>query len=131
MSAIFYHDEEQKRLAMQTKENLEATLNTTIFTEIVPVPTFYMAEDYHQKYYLQQYSKLVNEFRVIYPNVEDYTNSTAVARANGYAGGYGTEALLQEEIESLGLSQEGKELVMEIAGRGLTPACAVPFKISG
>ncbi len=51
-SAIFYHDEEQKRLAEQTKADLEASgrLSRPVATEIVPAETFWMAEDYHQQY---------------------------------------------------------------------------------
>jgi len=125
MSIIFYHNEEQKRLAIETRDNLEAELQTTVFTEIVPATTFYQAENYHQKYYLQQIPKLTSEFKSIYPDFNDFVNSTAVARANGYAGGYGTPDTLQEELKSLGLSPEGESIVLEIAEHGLTPACPV------
>ena len=52
-SAIFYHDEEQKRLAEESKRKLESSgrFNESIATEIVPVSEFYQAEDYHQDYH--------------------------------------------------------------------------------
>jgi peptide-methionine (S)-S-oxide reductase len=52
-SAIFYHDEEQKRLAEASKKTLEQSKRFPgpIYTEIVPATTFYPAEEYHQKYY--------------------------------------------------------------------------------
>lgn len=51
-TAIFYHDEEQKRLAEESKQALiESKRFTNVFTEIVPAATFYVAEDYHQDYY--------------------------------------------------------------------------------
>ncbi|MBI4689301.1 MAG: peptide-methionine (S)-S-oxide reductase MsrA [Nitrospirae bacterium] len=52
-SVIFYHNEEQKKLAIASKEKLERSgrFNKPIVTEIVPATTFYKAEDYHQKYY--------------------------------------------------------------------------------
>lgn len=52
-SAIFYHDEEQKRLAEKSKEALAKTgrFNKPIVTEILPFTRFYEAEDYHQDYY--------------------------------------------------------------------------------
>jgi len=52
-TAIFYHNEEQKRLALASKEALERSGNFArpLVTEIVPASEFYPAEDYHQKYY--------------------------------------------------------------------------------
>lgn len=52
-SAIFYHDEEQRRLAEASKKALESSgrFQQPIVTEIVPASAFYPAEDYHQDYY--------------------------------------------------------------------------------
>lgn len=52
-SAIFYHDEEQKRLAESSKEKLvkSGQLKKPIVTEITAFKKFYPAEDYHQDYY--------------------------------------------------------------------------------
>ena len=52
-SAIFYHDEEQKRLAEKSKEVLEksAKFSKPIATEILRLSKFYPAEEYHQDYY--------------------------------------------------------------------------------
>ncbi len=52
-SAIFYHDEEQKRLAEKSKEALSKSgrFKKPIVTEIVKFTKFYEAEDYHQDYY--------------------------------------------------------------------------------
>jgi peptide-methionine (S)-S-oxide reductase len=52
-SIIFYHNDEQKRLADASKAALERSgqLNQPVVTEIRPVAEFYPAEDYHQDYY--------------------------------------------------------------------------------
>jgi methionine-S-sulfoxide reductase len=52
-TAIFYHSEEQKRLAEESKKALEASgrLGRPIVTEIVPAGKFWPAEEYHQDYY--------------------------------------------------------------------------------
>ncbi len=52
-SAIFYHDEEQKEIAERSKQILEQSgkHENPVVTEIVPAPTFYAAEEYHQKYF--------------------------------------------------------------------------------
>jgi len=52
-SAIFYHDPEQKRMAEQSKDalNKSGKFPKPIVTEILPLGTFYEAEEYHQDYY--------------------------------------------------------------------------------
>ena len=52
-TAIFYHNDEQRRLAEESKEVLDKSgrFSTPIVTQILPAPTFYRAEDYHQNYY--------------------------------------------------------------------------------
>jgi len=52
-SAIFYHDDEQKKLAETYKESLNKSgaFDNPIVTEISSLEVFYKAEDYHQNYY--------------------------------------------------------------------------------
>lgn len=126
MSIVFYHNDKQKRLAMETKDREEAKKKGKIYTEIVPFSQFYLAEAYHQKYYLRQIPELVKEFSAIYPDTDDFINSTSVARVNGYAGGYGMQDALQDELDSLGLSPAGNSKLLEVADRGLVPGCALP-----
>ena len=127
MSMVFYHSEEQKRLAIDMKESEEARLGRGIFTEIVPFSEFYLAEDYHQKYYLRQEPALMKDLSAVYPNNEDFVASTAVARVNGYAGGYGESATLEEELSTLGLSESGRNRLLEISARGLEKVCPLPY----
>ena len=52
-SAIFFHDDEQKKIAEKSKEEIEKSnkFSKKIVTEITPAPEFYKAEEYHQKYF--------------------------------------------------------------------------------
>lgn len=52
-SVIFYHDDEQRQIAEQSKADTEASVlwPNPIVTEIVPLEEFYQAEDYHQNFY--------------------------------------------------------------------------------
>jgi peptide-methionine (S)-S-oxide reductase len=50
-SEIFYHGEEQKRLAEQSRAAIEKQLKRPVVTAIRPAGPFYAAEAYHQDYY--------------------------------------------------------------------------------
>lgn len=52
-SVIFFHDEEQERIALASREaaSESGTWSAPIVTEISPLLNFYPAEDYHQDYY--------------------------------------------------------------------------------
>jgi peptide-methionine (S)-S-oxide reductase len=52
-TAIFYHDEAQKRLAEESKKALSKRFKEPIVTEITRAAEFYPAEDYHQDYYIK------------------------------------------------------------------------------
>jgi peptide-methionine (S)-S-oxide reductase len=51
--AIFYHNDEQRRLAEATKAKHQQRFKQPIQTEIVAAGRFYKAEEYHQDYYLK------------------------------------------------------------------------------
>ena len=58
-TAIYYHTEEQKRIAEKSKQDLDKSgrYQKPVFTEILPAERFYRAEDYHQDYYKNHYIK--------------------------------------------------------------------------
>jgi peptide-methionine (S)-S-oxide reductase len=112
-AVVFFHNEEQKRLALESRDRLAAEIKGKIYTEVLPFSGFYLAEAYHQKYRLQQDGGLMREFRAIYPDAQDFVNSTAAARVNGYLGGYGTPEELQRELTTLGLSEAGAERLLD------------------
>ena len=106
MSAVFYHNESQKKLAEKTRDSLD---EHGIVTPILPAGTFHAAEDYHQKFYLKRMGELTKEYTSIYPKHDDFVSSTAVARVNGYIGGYGNADQLTKEINDLGLSDKARD----------------------
>jgi len=52
-SAIFYGNEEQRKLAEASKQAAQENFDKSIVTEITAAVTFYPAEDYHQDFYFQ------------------------------------------------------------------------------
>lgn len=53
-SVIFYHNEEQKKIAEEIMTEEQAKHTSPIATEIVPFKNFYPAEEYHQKYLMKK-----------------------------------------------------------------------------
>ena len=124
MSVIFFHNEEQRRLAIETKDQNAIRRKGNIYTEIVAAAEFYPAEAYHQKYSLRREPDLMKEFNAMYPDDNDFMNSTAAARLNGYLDGYGTIEVFQAELDSYGLSPGASKRLLSIAKRrDLTPGC--------
>lgn len=106
-SAILYQNEEQHKLAQETKPK------GTVYSSIEPLGTFTLAEDYHQKYYLRNTPVLFQEFHAMYPNEGDFMRSTAAARANGFLGGYGSPADFEHDLPRLGLSEKAQKVLRE------------------
>jgi len=72
-SAIFYHSDEQRRIAESYIKQLTdaGTWTDPIVTQVVPYDAFYKAEDYHQNYYDQNGSQPYCAF-VVRPKVEKF-----------------------------------------------------------
>ena len=53
-SAIIYHSDEQKKIALASKEKWQKKFDSPIVTEIVSASEFHKAEEYHQKYLMKK-----------------------------------------------------------------------------
>ncbi|XP_013405669.1 peptide methionine sulfoxide reductase-like [Lingula anatina] len=102
MSAIFYHDSEQKALAEKSMEEQQKHMARKIATKILPATEFFEAENYHQKYLLRQQFKL---FDTLGLEGQSLIRSYAAARLNGFVGKYGTVEQFEKESKEMGLSQ--------------------------
>jgi peptide-methionine (S)-S-oxide reductase len=85
-SAVFYHNDEQKRIALASKEAIgkSGTYKKPVVTEIAAFTNFYPAEDYHNEYYDRNRSQPYCMF-VIDPKVQkllkEYRNEVKDERA--------------------------------------------------
>jgi peptide-methionine (S)-S-oxide reductase len=125
-SVIFYHNEAQETAAMESKAREEERQGIKLQTVILPYTNFYLAEDYHQKYYLRTNSVLFQEISLVYPDNNDLVNSTAAARLNSYVAGFGDEAIAKTRLDEYGLSAAGREELLKVVERGLKPVYPVP-----
>jgi len=70
-SAIFCHSAEQKQTAEQVIAELRPEFKNPIVTEVEPATAFYVAEDYHQEYFVnnpnQPYCRMI-----VWPKVEKF-----------------------------------------------------------
>lgn len=112
-SILFYHDEEQKSIFEEARKEAEKS-GKTVKVEAKPYTMLYLAENYHQKYYLQNNTFLMKDYKEMYSTYKDFIDSTSAARVNGYIKGYGSIIQLQSEINDLGLSEKGKSILLDI-----------------
>ena len=72
-SVIFFHDNEQEKLAQEYLKALDSAKiwDNPIVTEIVPLNVFYPAEDYHNDYYKNNPTNSYCNF-VITPKIEKF-----------------------------------------------------------
>jgi len=126
-TVIFYHNEQQRRFALESLKKEQAKRKGLIYTEILPFTGFTLAEEYHQKFRLQQETDLVAEFDAIYPSKKDFISSTAVSRVNGFLGGYGSPEVLKRELDSYGLSASSEKRLLELLSASRTVFNSCPL----
>ncbi|KAL0491363.1 peptide methionine sulfoxide reductase [Acrasis kona] len=100
-SAIFYHDDDQKEIALQGKEDFEKRVGSTAVL-IQRIGDFYLAEDYHQKFYLRQNSDVLKELNL---DNEALINSPIATRFNCYVSGRGDYEEAKKDVANLNLSE--------------------------
>ena len=113
-SIIFYNDEYEKEVSIKVKTEFEEKRKHKLYTEIVKYDKFYMAENYHQKYYLQIVKEIYKDLRGKYDEFSHFVNSNEAAKINGYLKGNGTLKNLETEIDKFNISNKSKKRLVEI-----------------
>jgi len=109
MSAIFYHTEEQRVEAMASLERRRR--EGEVSTRVLPLNELVVAEEYHQKYLLQQQGWLLAQLD-IEPG-HQLIRSTTAARLNGYIAGFGDQESFEAELSSLDISKKAADFVIK------------------
>lgn len=111
MSLILYHNDEQKKIATESKiEEQERRKPEIIKTAIQEASTFYPAEDYHQKYRLQGHKELCKSLDLDI-NSELLRNSYVATKLNGFIAGLGGDATFLKEADNMGLTPSQKDYI--------------------
>jgi len=112
MSAIFYHTEIQRCEAELSL--IERRRKGAVSTQILPYTGLHVAEDYHQKYLLQQEGWIMEQLG-LEPS-QELIESIQAARLNGYVAGFGDLARYEAELPSLSLPPKVAEFVRKKIG---------------
>uniref|UniRef100_A0AC34RKC3 Peptide-methionine (S)-S-oxide reductase n=2 Tax=Panagrolaimus sp. JU765 TaxID=591449 RepID=A0AC34RKC3_9BILA len=119
-SAILYSDDEQKTLAEASFNKVKAA-KPSIETYVQKLDHFYVAEDYHQKYWLRCQPRIFNALNLTDEQVID---SPLAAKMNAFMAGYDNFDVLQQLKKEYNLDDGLVKAVEDIAKRGGDPrAC--------
>ena len=111
-SVIFYHDQQQKRIAQEAG-----------CPSLEPLGVFTRAEDYHQKYYLQQ-SSVVKDFYAMFPGDIAFTDATATMRANAIVAGAMDRTRVEQLLPQLGVGEATARSLLRLAAEA-QPGCGL------
>ena len=87
MNAVFFHNEQQRKLAEEVLREAaiaQGTKPDAIETHILPATEFTYAESYHQKYYLRQFPEVRRFLREVYPEGRTLADSAVATRLNAW-----------------------------------------------
>jgi peptide-methionine (S)-S-oxide reductase len=105
---LFWHDAEQERLAVATRDRMASRLGRAVTTEVRPAGPFWQAEDYHQKYGLRRYPHLVEALLAADPSDTALVRSTAALRLNSFVARELDLAALKPLLEEAGFRARGE-----------------------
>ncbi len=83
-NAIFYQNQRQHELAGQSLESVKQQLDEQVETKLLPIRSFTRAEQYHQKYYLQQRPDLIKKLIKPHSDMKSFLDSNVAACANAF-----------------------------------------------
>lgn len=93
-NAVFYHHDDQEELVRSHYQQHPDLDPQSIETSILPVRSFTQAEDYHQKYYIQQQGSLFQQLLEHFPDFQAFVDDPLVAQINAFLAG----ALSQQKL---------------------------------
>ena len=122
-AVLWTHGEDQARVAKAFVARKIGKSTRKRTTEIAVAPRFWIAEDYHQKYYLRKRPTLMRSLLGEKPDDATIRDSTLAARANGWLAGHGTKKEIASEVEAMKLDDEAKKALERALGNRAPVLC--------
>jgi peptide-methionine (S)-S-oxide reductase len=112
---LFWHDDEQRAQAEQSRDLVQSRLGRAVTTEVRAAGPFWPAEDYHQKHGVRRHPDLVAALLALDPSDPGLVRSTAAVRLNAYLAGELDFAGLRTLLAESGVRALGKDRLEGIA----------------
>uniref|UniRef100_A0A1I8AV57 peptide-methionine (S)-S-oxide reductase n=1 Tax=Steinernema glaseri TaxID=37863 RepID=A0A1I8AV57_9BILA len=120
-SGILYVDEVQKKIAEEALGAARKKFTGELETYIQPFSQFYVAEDYHQKYWLRSQKDVHEQLQL---SDQELIDSPLAAKVNAFLAGYADFNVLKNLQKEYNLNEELVAEIEGIAKRGGDPrAC--------
>ncbi|XP_054154508.1 peptide methionine sulfoxide reductase MsrA-like [Oppia nitens] len=105
-SAIYTSDSVQHQLATELLSAKQSQSSKPIVTKIFQLKQYYLAEDYHQKYFLRKHPEIINELGLTDGQLVD---SPVASRLNSYCAGFGSR---QQFLDDIGQQLSNNKLLI-------------------
>ena len=122
-AVLWTHGAEQAKAAQAWATALAKERGKSITTEIRPAQRFWIAEGYHQKYYLRSRKYLLQELLGISATDKQILDSTLAACANGWVTGAGDAKQIEREAKILGLNERQRKALKDALGKRAEALC--------
>lgn len=120
---LWTHGKAQATAAKSSRDALAKKSKRKVTTAIALATRFWIAEDYHQKYYLRSRKGLVRALLGTAATDETIRQSTIAARANGWVTGHGTPTEIAKQVKSLGLDAGARKALATAIGKRVPALC--------
>lgn len=122
-AVLWTHGAAQAKAAKASLAALEKRTKRKVTTAIVAATPFWIAEDYHQKYYLRGREGLVQAILGEKATAEGIRESTLAARVNGWLTGFGKPAEIAAQVEAFGLEPKARKALQKALGKRSPVLC--------
>lgn len=122
-AVLWTHGEKQAKAAKASAEKLAKLSKSKPTTEIKPATTFWIAEDYHQKYYLRGRRGLIEVLLGDKVTQEQVRESKLAARVNGWLTGFSKPEQIKAEVDAFGLDEKQRKALQKALGKRYPILC--------